>query len=149
MPRQNFVARESFVDAAEQQVKDSLLSIPAFAANIRLLAENKLNESFRFSYELPVKKTAYHIDACVLPLNKDYTRISLHGRFASGQAFVHDADMAIALHDFESALHAAIRGEASAYQPYEPKTTQKARIIQMATGFVAAAGMFFLRRKLS
>src|SRR3954462_3258049 len=104
MPRQNFLTRESFIDATAKQAKDSLLSIPAFAPNIKLVAENKLNESIRFSYELPMEEKQYHIDASILPLNEQYIRISLHGRYASGQAFNNDAEMAIVLHDFESAI---------------------------------------------
>ncbi len=56
MPRQNFLSKESFVAATEQQAKETILSIPAFANNIRLVAENKMIESFRFAYEEPVKK---------------------------------------------------------------------------------------------
>ena len=149
MPRQNFLARASFVDATEQQAKDSLLSIPAFAPNIRLVAENKMNESYRFSYELPVRKVQYHIDASVLPLNRDYSRISLHGRYANGQAFQHDADMDIVLRDFEAAVQAALKGDASLYKPYEPKPASSKKLLQYTMGFVASVGVLFLRKKLS
>jgi hypothetical protein len=149
MPRQNFLTRESFVDATEKQAKDSLLSIPAFAPNIRLLAENKMNESLRFSYELPVKETQFHIDASILPLNEQYIRISLHGRYASAKSFSNDSDMAIILHDFESAIMAALKGDVSLYKPYEPKPGNSKKLMQIATGVVASVGVFFLKKKLS
>ena len=41
MPRQNFLSLESFVEATETQAKESLLSVPVFAANIKLIAENE------------------------------------------------------------------------------------------------------------
>lgn len=149
MPRQNFLSRESFVDASEKQAKDSLLSIPAFAANIRFLNENKLNESFRFLYEMPVKNIRYFIDASVLPLNEKYTRISLHGRHANGHTFNSDSDMAVALHDFESAIQAALKGDASLYKPYEPKVSNTKKFTQYTAAVAASVGVFFLRKKLS
>jgi len=46
MPRQNFLSLESFVEATETQAKQSLLSVPVFAANIKLIAENEKLQSF-------------------------------------------------------------------------------------------------------
>ena len=149
MPRQNFIARESFVDATEKQTKDSLLSIPAFAPNIRLLAENKMNESIRFLYELPATRVCYHIDASVLPLNREYTRISLHGRYASGQAFNHDNDLASVLLDFEAAVKAALRGDVSLYTPYAPRPANTKKFLHYTLTLATAVGMLFLRKKLS
>jgi hypothetical protein len=149
MPRQNFLSRESFVDASEKQAKDSLLSIPAFAPNIKLVAENKMIETIRFSYELPVKHTIYFIDVTVMPLNEQYIRISLHGRHANGQAFHNDSDMAIALHDFESAIQAALKEDVSLYKPYEPKVSNSKKLIQFSATIAASVGVFFLRKKLS
>jgi hypothetical protein len=146
MPRQNFLSRESFVDASEKQVKDSILSIPAFATNIRLIAENKMIESIRFSYHLAVKEIEYVIDVSIHPLNEKYTRVSLHGRHSSGQSFTNNADMAIALHDFESAIMAAIKGDVTLYKPYVPKTGNSRKVLQVAATLVASLGVFFLRK---
>ena len=79
MPRQNFLSRESFVDASEKQAKDSLLAIPAFVPNIRFVSENKMVGSSRFSYEQSEKNIEYVIDVSVLPLNDQFTRVCLHG----------------------------------------------------------------------
>lgn len=149
MPRQNFLSRESFVSASEQQAKDSLLSIPAFVSNISLIGENKLVQSYKFSYELPVKKTHYHVDVSMLPLNEQYIRISLHGRFPNGHAFNNDADMAMALHDFEAALQAALKGDTSLYMPYQPRVKNTRKFIQLVGAVVASIGMTFLKKKLS
>jgi hypothetical protein len=149
MPRQNFLSRESFVEATEVQAKESLLSIPVFASNLRLIAENKMLQSFKFSYRFPEKNIEYNIDVTILPLNDKYTRISLHGTHINGEAFSNDADLAIALHDFESAIESAIKGDVSLYKPYEPKEKKTRKFIQMATTVAASAGFFFLRKKLS
>lgn len=149
MPRQNFLSRESFIDATEKQARESLFSIPAFATNIKFLAENKMIESIRFSYEMPVKKVQYLVDVTVMPLNEKYTRVSLHGRYAGGQAFSNDADLAIALHDFELAVLAAVTGDVTQYKPYVPKVKGSKKLVQYTTALVAAAGVFFLKKKLS
>ena len=149
MPRQNFLSRESFVTATEQQAKDSLLSIPAFVSNITLIGENKMIQSFKFCYSMPVKNIQYHVDVSMLPLNEQYMRISLHGRHAGGQAFSHDADMAIALHDFEAALQAALKGDTALYKPYQPKVRNRRKVVQFVAAFVTSITMIVLNRKLS
>src|SRR5947199_4824701 len=149
MPRQNYLTRESFVDATEKQIKESLLTIPAFASNIRLIAENKLTDSIRFNYELAPKKLEYHVNISVLPLNEKYTRISLHATYANGQAFQSNSDINIALHDFESAIEAALKGDISTYKPYQPKETAAKKVVHFLVAFGSSIGLFFLKKKLS
>jgi len=149
MPRQNYLTRESFVDASEKQIRDSLLTIPTFASNIKLISENKLTDSIRFNYELAPKKLDYHINISVLRLNEKYTRISLHATYANGQAFQHNSDISIALHDFESAIHAAIKGDSSTYKPYQPKESFSKRAVHFVVAFGSSLGLFFLKKKLS
>lgn len=149
MPRHNFLSKESFVEATELQAKQSLLSIPVFASNIRLLAENRMLQTFKFSYQLPQKQLAYHVDVTILPLDNQYTRISLHGRHCNGHSFENDADMAIALHDFETAIQAAVKGDVTSYKPYQPKERKSKKFIQLAATFMASAGIFILKKKLS
>ena len=149
MPRQNFLSRESFVEATELQARESLLSIPVFVPNIKLIAENAKLQSFKFRYQLPQKNLEYHVDVTILPLDTQYTRISLHGEHSSGAAFVSDTDMAIALHDFEAAIEAALKGDVSNYQPYIPKETKSKKFLHLAVAFIASAGIFVLRKKLS
>ena len=149
MPRQNFLSRESFVDASEKHAKDSLLAIPAFVPNIRFVSENKMVGSTRFSYEQPVKNTEYFIDVSVLPLNDQFTRVCLHGTHLNGQSFNNDADMAYALHDFEAAMLAALQGDVSLYVPGEKKPANSKKFVHMATALVTSVCFFFLRKKLS
>jgi len=149
MPRQNFLSRESFVEATEIQAKESLLSIPVFVPNIKLIAENTKLQSFKFCYQLPQKNMEYHVDVTILPLDTQYTRISLHGEHRNGEAFDNDADMAYALHDFESAIEAALKGDVSIYKPYKPKEKKQKKFLHFTAAFIASAGIFVLRKKLS
>ena len=149
MPRQNFLSRETFVDSTEQQVRHSVLSVPAFAPNISLVAENRMIESYKFNYTHPIKQQIYHINVSVLPLNEKYIRISLHATNSTGQAFHKDADMNMALHDFESAIQAAIQGDTSLYKPYQPKAKASRKWLQVVQAFVASLGVYFMKNKLS
>ena len=149
MPRQNFLSRESFVEASEIQAKESLLSVPVFVPNIKLIAENEKLQLFKFRYQIPQKNLEYHVDVTILPLDTQYTRISLHGEHSNGEAFENDADMAMALHDFESAIEAALKGDVSNYQPYKPKERKTKNFLQFTAAFITSAGIFVLGKKLS
>jgi hypothetical protein len=149
MPRQNFLSLESFVEATETQAKESLLSVPVFAANIKLIAENEKLQSFKFRYQLPLKNLEYHVDVTIRPLDTQFIRISLHGEHSNGEAFDNDADMELALNDFESAIEAALKGDVSSYKPYKPQDQKSKKFLQFSTALVASAGIFFLRKKLS
>ena len=149
MARQNFLSKESFVAATEKQVKDSLFCIPAFASNIRLVAENKMIESIRFSYENSANAQQFFIDVTVLPLNDQYMRVSLKGTHVSGKILDDSASMAVVLHDFESAIDAALKDDISLYHPNQPRQSSGTKLAIMATTMAASIGWFFLKKKLS
>ena len=113
MPRQNFLSLESFVEGTEIQAKQSLLSVPVFVSNIKFIAENEKLQSFKFRYQIPSRNLEYHIDVTIRPLDTQFIRISLHGEQSNGASFDNDADMALALNDFESAIEAALKGDVS------------------------------------
>ena len=149
MPRQNFLAKESFVNASEALTRESILSIPVFATNIKLLAENKMLQKMQFMFEQPDREMNYLIDVSVLPLNDEYTRISLHATHTNGHAFNHDSDMAIALHDFESAVAAALNGDTSLYQPTTRQAKNAKGFVGLAVTVLASVGIMMLKKKLS
>ena len=149
MPRQNFLAKESFVNASESLARESILSIPVFANNIRLVTENKMLQNFRFLFEQQDRNLIYYIDVSVLPLNDEFTRISLHATHTSGQAFHQDPDMAIALHDFESAVAAALNGDTSLYQPTTRQTKNTKGFVRLAFSVMTSVGILMLKKKLS
>lgn len=111
MPRQTFLSRESFVDAPEKQTRDSVLALPGYADHIRLVTDKHLVHCYRFYFGPSAKNVFYHIDVSILPLNDQYTRVSLHASYLNGQSFHSDPDMAFVLHEFESAVHASVKGE--------------------------------------
>lgn len=148
MPRQNFLSRETFVEAGEEQTKDSLLSLPAFVPHIKFVAENPVLQSTRFYYQVLEKNIEYTVDVTVLPLNSQYTRIGFHGKHTSGQAFDNDASIAMALHEFESALQAALGGDVSQFRPFTQKKRTRSLLQSLAT-VVGLAGVFVMKRKFS
>jgi len=149
MPRQTFLSRESFVDATEKQTRETLSSLPAYVSHIVLVAENPIIESYRFTYDKADKKLQYLIDVTILPLNDQYTRISLHASHTNGHAFYEDADMSFALHDFESAIHAALKGDLAFYKPagHQPKE-QSSTLLKWAS-FLFPSLNPALKKKLS
>lgn len=149
MPRQTFLSRESFVDASEKQTRETLFSIPAYVSHIQLAAENKRIESYRFLYEQTQKDARYIIDVSILPLNEQYTRISLHASHPNGHAFYADSDMAFALHDFESAIHAALKGDLAHYKPGIPKTNAADNWAQLLTDLKSSVRGMIFKKKLS
>jgi hypothetical protein len=114
MPRQNFLSRESFVNASEMKTRDSIMSLPFHLGHIELLNENKMIDSTRFVYMHMGKNLEYFVDVTVLPLNDQFTRVSLHASHVNGHSFYEDAEMAVALHDFEFAIHATVNGDLAA-----------------------------------
>lgn len=149
MLRQNFLSKESFVDASEKQTRDTILSVPSFAPNIKMIAENKMVESIRFSYDQPERKLQYYVDVSILPLNEQYTRISLHAAHTNGQILQNHSDVSIALHDFESAIQAALKGDVTSYKPIQPKIKSTEKFNQVLNVLTTSIVVFFLRRKLS
>lgn len=149
MSRKNYLNKETFIAVSQQQAKDAVMSIPSFVTNIRLVSENRIMESVRFSYEDPQVNEVYLIDIKVLPLNDQYIRISLHGTYTNGQIFSDDRNMAIALHDFESAIDAAVKGDVSAYCPRQPKVNTSRKLAQMVSSAAASVGVLLMKKKLS
>jgi hypothetical protein len=148
MPRQNFLSKDFFVRASEQEIKQVMLSIPSFAKHIRFVQENKLVDSFRFSYQLPEKKQ-HLLDISLLPLDDQFTSVSMHVSYTNGQAFYSDPDLSLALHDFESAIQAGLKGCVTDYKPFESKPSMSKKMMQFTVSFVSFIGIFFLKKKLS
>lgn len=149
MPRQNFLSRESFVSASEQLTKESLLSIPVFAPHIKLQTENKMLQKFRFLFEQAEKSEEYFIDVSILPLNDQYTRLSLHATLTNGGSFQNHPDMALALHDFESAVIAALNGDTTLYTPSSALNGKSKNFLRSVMAIMASVSLLILKKKLS
>jgi hypothetical protein len=148
MPRQNFIAKDFFLPASEKEIKEALLGIPRFASHIRFVQENKLIDSMRFCSERPGRKM-HHVDVSLLPLDDQYTSVSLHASHSNGHTFYSDPELSAAIQDFEAAIHAALKGNASTYRPYEAKASAYKKAVQSAVLFVSSIGVLFLKKKLS
>jgi hypothetical protein len=57
--------------------------------------------------------------------------------------------MAIALHDFESAVAAALNGDTSLYQPTTRQTKSSKGFVGLAVSILASVGVLMLKKKLS
>ena len=73
----------------------------------------------------------------------------MHATYINGHVFSTSPEMAIALHDFESAIDAAIKGDTGLYKPQQPKPAQSKKILMLVSSVAATLGIFFLRKKLS
>ena len=149
MSRQNFITKDFFVEASESETKQTLLSIPEYVNNIKFLGENRLVQSIKFLYERANDHTPQHVDVSLLPLNDKQTRITLHVGYANGQLFSKDNYIINTLHNFESAIAAAIDGNISAYTPEEPRQNVVRRVVNALVLTAASVGMFFIWKKLS
>lgn len=145
MPRQNFLTRESFVDATEKKTREMLLTVPQHLPYIQLQSENIQRQSLHFTYEQKAGALPFVMDVTILPLNDQYTRVSFHASYVNGQSFFEDPGMSLALHDFESALHAAIKEELHLYCRVQSreKTAGRLRV------FLENALPFFWKKGLS
>ena len=149
MPRQTFLSRESFVDATEKTTKETLYTLPEYVSNIKMLSENKLIDSVKFLYEQAEKKPDVHITVSVLPLNDQYTRISLNASYANGHTFYEDAGLSFALHSIESSIHAALKGDLAYFNPAIPRQKEANRLTQILFSIRYAFLDVLLKKKLS
>jgi proteasome lid subunit RPN8/RPN11 len=147
MPRQNFISRDFFVRASEKEVKKIILGIPEFASHIKFVQENKLVDSLRFCYQRPNK--LHNLDVSLLPLDDQFTSVSLHASHTNGQSFYSDADLSSALHDFELAIQAGLKGNVTNYMPFVAKTPMSRKFVQFTVVFLSSISLFFLKKKLS
>jgi hypothetical protein len=141
MPRQTYLTKDFFVTASESATKQIILAIPTFIRNIKLVGENNVIRSVKFLYERPGADLHHHVDVSVLPLNEQFTRVTLHASYANGQAFYNDDFVENTLHNFESAIMAGVNGQLSIYELKEPRISTPKKI---ATYLAASLGVFFL-----
>jgi len=67
----------------------------------------------------------------------------------NGQAFQHDSEMALVLHDFESAVMAAMHGDSSMYQPSCAMPKKTKNFLRSIVTVLAAFSLLVLKKKLS
>ena len=149
MSRQTFISKDFFVNASEQVARQTILSLPKAISNIKLVAENPRLHSVTFLYERPDDELPNHVAVSLLPLNESHTQVTLHGSYPNGSAFYNDPYINNAVANFESAIHAAINGNLSQFQPEIPKKNISQRFLHLIAMAAAFIGVIFLWRKLS
>ena len=149
MARKNFISKEFFVNATEQQTHKTLFDIPQFVGNIKLVNKHTPAHTIKFLYEKNEVNLQYHVDVSLLPLDQNCTSVCLHISYTNGQVFNKDSHIINSLNNFESAIQSALKGNLASYQHQVVKQSKAAQFAHTAMMLVASAGMLFISRKLS
>src|SRR5215203_292152 len=147
MPKQMHLSKDFFVNASEQETRQHLLQLPACINNIKFVEENRVRNSFKFVYERPAEtiEDYNYIDVSLLPLNVHQTRITLRGSYVNGNIFHRDFKVSNALCNFESAIHAVVKGAVNEYEPQQIKISNS-RSVNIILAVAGLAGAYFLIR---
>jgi alkyl hydroperoxide reductase subunit AhpF len=149
MARKNFISKEFFVNATEQQTQDTLFEIPQFVGNIKLVNKHTPAHTIKFLYEREGGDLQYHVDVSLLPLDQQCTSVCLHITYANGQVFTKDSNIIHSLNNFESAIQSALNGSLDSYQPLPQKQNKVAQFAHATMMLAASVSMLFISRKLS
>lgn len=149
MTRKNFISKEFFVNATQQQTHETLFDIPRFIGNIKLVNKHTPAHTIKFLYEQGEGKLQYHVDVSLLPLDQHCTSVCLHISYTNGQVFTKDSNIIHSLNNFESAIQSALKGCLASYQPLPQKQNKIAQFAHATMVTVASIGMLFISRKLS
>jgi len=149
MARKNFISKEFFVNATEQQTHKTLFDIPQFVGNIKLVNKHTPAHTIKFLYQKNEVNLQYHVDVSLLPLDQNCTSVCLHISYTNGQVFNKDSHIINSLNNFESAIQSALKGSLASYQPLVAKQSKTAQFAHNAMMLAASVGMLFISRKLS
>ena len=149
MTRKNFISKEFFVNATEQQTHETLFEIPQHVCNIKLVSKHTPAHTVKFLYEQEDANLQYHVDVSLLPLDQRCTSVCLHISYTNGHVFTKDSHIIHSLNNFESAIQSALKGTLETYQPLAPKQSKVARFAHASMMLVASFSMLFISRKLS
>jgi len=147
MARQTIHTKDFFVDAPDQPLKQTILSLPGFVNNIKYIGENTFAETVRFLYE--GEGTQHEVSVSLLPLTCEQTRVGLLISNDDKSGTQTGKQLQAVLDNFESAIQAAISGKPEAFQPKEAKRTSANWFYQLMMFCVASASILFLWKKLS
>ena len=144
MARQTFLTREFFVPASEVRTKISLLNLPQSLDGIKFLRESKITGGLTFLYEEPTKDIQ-KLDASFLPLNDEFTHITIHASYADGHSFNRDADIEEVLALFEQAIQAIITGR----EFQQPASRKKKSVSQALLSPFSGFAFLSIKKKYS
>lgn len=147
MAKQTIHSKDFFVDAPDQPLKQTILSLPGFVNSIKYIGENTRSESVKFLYEND--SDAHEVTVSLLPLTCEQTRVALHVTTPDKSNGQSQKRVQNVLDNFESAIHAALSGKPEAFQPKEVKKTSSNWFNPFMMFLVASAGVLFLWKKMS
>ncbi|MBD0279178.1 MAG: hypothetical protein ICV51_06185 [Flavisolibacter sp.] len=130
MPRQSFISKEFFVNVSEKDTRLSLLSLPQHIEDIKFVTQHSLTQSITFLFQNACNKKIFRVCVSLLPLSHDCTQINLHISHSDDQLFYYDKDVEQSLLNFESAIHAALKGDTSLYIPSKPEPGNAQRLLR-------------------
>jgi len=145
MPKQLHLSKDFFVNASEQETRQHILQLPTCINNIKFVEENTVRHSFKFVYERPAETpdNYNYIDVSLLPLNVHQTRITLRGSYVNNTVFHKDFKVSNALYNFESAIHAVVKGAVNEYEPRQIKINNT-RSLNVILALAGLAGVYFI-----
>jgi hypothetical protein len=149
MSRKNFISKEFFVNATEQQTLETLLDIPQHIANIKLVNKHTPAQTVKFLYEREEDNLQYHVDVSLLPLDQHCTSVCLHIAYTNGQVFTKDSKIIHSLTNFQAAIQSALQGTLSSYQPLPQKRPKLVQLTHATMMVMTSVSVLFLSRKLS
>ena len=121
MARQTFLSKEFFVPASEAQTKALLYNLPQSLEGIKFLRESKITGGLTFLYE-QLTKEIQKIEVSFLPLNDEFTHITVHASYADGHSFQRDSGIEDVLVLFEHAIQATVSGKKFQQPPSKKKS---------------------------
>lgn len=140
------LSKDFFVDAPDQPLKQTILSLPQFVHSIKFVGENAYAESVQFLYE--GDSDVHEITVSIRPLTCEQTRVALHVTNADKASTQAQKQVLTVLENFESAIHAVLCGKPETYQPKELKRTTSLRFFNFTLLLMALAGFLFLWKKI-
>ena len=145
MPKQLHLSKDFFVNASELETRQHILQLPTCITNIKFVEENTVRHSFKFVYERPAETpdNYSYIDVSLLPLNVNQTRITLRGSYVNNNVVHKDFRVSNALYNFESAIHAVVKGAVNEYEPQQIKINNS-RSLNVILALVGLAGVYFI-----
>lgn len=143
MARQNFLSKEFFVAASEMRTKALLFNLPQSLESIKFLRESKITSGLTFLYEQPTKEIQ-KVDISLLPLNDEFTHITIHVSYTDGHSFQRDPGIEEVLELFEHAIHTIVAGK-----KYQQPAAKKKSIFQFISAPFAGIALLGLRKKFS
>lgn len=141
------LSKDFFVDAPDQPLKQTILSIPQFVHSIKFVGENAYAESVQFLYE--GDSEVHEVTVSIRPLTCEQTRIALHVANVDKNSPQAQKQVLTALDNFESAIQAVLSGKPETFQPKEVKRSSSFRFFNFTLLLMALAVFLFLWMKKS